>query len=954
MSNLKKVLSVGLASTMIMGMMATASAASYEDFTDKDEIKHKDAVSMVTELGVIAGLPGGSYGATQNIDRASFARLVCVALNGGTEPNLGNLKTNFTDTQGNWAEKYIAYCVQQGIIAGKGNNTFAPAANVTGSEAAKMLLVALGYNATYEGIGGATWQVTTDVLANQAGLYDGLEGMNTSEPLTRDNAAQMIYNTLNATMVKYEMVPGISTNGQVTMTTQRVNVTKTQGGTTVDVTMLSDKFGVAKYTGVVLANEYGTVMAADSANEGKSVINVTAVNDVDRTASKATYNVTTSADMLGKEVNLFVKTSNNKVVGAAVTSNDMDVYTITDSVKVGASGSDTIGKYLSDKDLTLDGSAKFVTNYAVSSDTTATTNNVAAPAGAVLTLVDNDQNGTIDYALLMQKTVGKVTVYNAKANDGKGSISISAQNGSNAFGMSVAAEKFEDVVGVENVAKDDIVLYYKLKNTYYVEKAESFEGKVTAIKGGEVTVDGTVYEQSGLVSTVDGTNALGSSAVTLGKSNTFYLDNHDNIVLVDDVEEASNYLIVTAKTGSPDEITGISAKVVLDDATTATVKVASVTTVGGDKKTSISEMNSALTANTVIYSYTVNSDKEYDLKVLAADNGITAFTNKAPALTGGTTVKTADNDTIFVVKSGDTYSVKTGVSNAPTVTSGTGVAYAKSGSVADIVFFTSGTTSSSDANAVFIASANATAVLGKDGDTTVYEYPAVVKGEITTVTATTTSVFSNGVGYYTDVAMNADGYYTVASTFAGAETVANVGGGVINGKTYGDDVKVYEVSSKGKITESDIGNVFDGTNGTTASTVVIVTKDTTGTDATVAQYIYILPSAVIADAPTSVKLAAHGTNGATVTSGPVTLNQGSNTAAVTGFADGSADCVKFDVTDAASTSTTIKVNGNSYTSGDSLDLGSSIGTVDYKVEVTVTQSGRTTTTYTYNVTITVA
>ena len=102
------------------------------------------------------GLPGGNYGPKQNIDRASFARLVCVALNGGKEPQLGNLKTTFTDTQGNWAEKYIAYCVQQGIIAGKGNNTFAPAANVTGSEAAKMLLVALGYNATYEKIGGAT------------------------------------------------------------------------------------------------------------------------------------------------------------------------------------------------------------------------------------------------------------------------------------------------------------------------------------------------------------------------------------------------------------------------------------------------------------------------------------------------------------------------------------------------------------------------------------------------------------------------------------------------------------------------------------------------------------------------------------------------------------------------------------------------------------------------------
>ena len=226
MSNLKKVLSVGLASTMVMGMVATsAAAATYDKFSDKEDIVNKEAVSMVTELGIIAGLTDGSYAPKQNIDRASFARLVCVALNGGKEPNLGNLKTTFTDTQGNWAEKYIAYCVQQGIIAGKGNNTFAPAANVTGSEAAKMLLVALGYNATYEKIGGATWQVTTDVLANKAGLYKDLEGMNTSDPLTRDNAAQMIYNTLNATMVKYEMVPGISANGQVTMTTQRVNVT---------------------------------------------------------------------------------------------------------------------------------------------------------------------------------------------------------------------------------------------------------------------------------------------------------------------------------------------------------------------------------------------------------------------------------------------------------------------------------------------------------------------------------------------------------------------------------------------------------------------------------------------------------------------------------------------------------------------------------------------------------
>ena len=136
--------------------------------------------------------------------------------------------------------------MNEGIIAGKGSNTFAPSANVTGSEAAKMLLVALGYNTTYEKIGGANWQTATDVLANQAGLYDELGSMNTSDPLTRDNAAQMIYNTLNANKVKYELVPTVSANGQVTMTAQRVNVTKEVGGTTHNVTMLEDAFDAVK------------------------------------------------------------------------------------------------------------------------------------------------------------------------------------------------------------------------------------------------------------------------------------------------------------------------------------------------------------------------------------------------------------------------------------------------------------------------------------------------------------------------------------------------------------------------------------------------------------------------------------------------------------------------------------------------------------------------------------
>ena len=204
MKRFRMVLSASLASALVRGAALAARAASYDTFLDKDEIVHKEAVSMVSELGIIAGLSDGRYAPKQKIDRASFARLICVTMNGSRISDLDDLKTDLTDTQGHWAEKYIAYCVRQGIIAGRGDGTFAPAANVTGSEAAKMLLVALGYDPQYEGIGGTGWRAAADKLASRVGLYDGLQGLDTSAPLTRDDAAQMICNALNAHMAVYE------------------------------------------------------------------------------------------------------------------------------------------------------------------------------------------------------------------------------------------------------------------------------------------------------------------------------------------------------------------------------------------------------------------------------------------------------------------------------------------------------------------------------------------------------------------------------------------------------------------------------------------------------------------------------------------------------------------------------------------------------------------------------
>ena len=320
MRNLKRALSMALASVMVLGLTVIgAGAASYEDFTDKDEIVHKDAVSMVTELGVLAGLPDGSFGGSQNIDRASFARLVCVVLNGGQEPVLGNLTTDFTDTQGNWAEAYIAFCVNRGIIAGRGDGTFGPSDNVTGSEAAKMLLVALGYNTAYEGIGGATWEVTTNSLANMAGLYEGLETINPSEPLTRDNAAQMIYNVLNANVVSYNWT--FNTNGNTVAVQDKS-----------DETLLENAFGVVIVEGVVTANKFASLGTNSSMDEGETRIVVTNHDDgqTNYTNGAQTFQVSTGEDVLGRSVALYVQPSTTAansasratVLGNVVVSSD--------------------------------------------------------------------------------------------------------------------------------------------------------------------------------------------------------------------------------------------------------------------------------------------------------------------------------------------------------------------------------------------------------------------------------------------------------------------------------------------------------------------------------------------------------------------------------------------------------------------------------------------------------
>lgn len=202
----KKVLSLILALALTAGLLSMSAAAV--TFTDADKIVHTQAVSTLVELGVLSGKTDGSFDPAAPVTRAEMCKIISALLNGGRVPELEdprNPKTTwpFTDISGHWAKYLIEYCTALGVTGGRGDGTFDPDGNVTARECSKMLLIAAGYEADKEGFTGAGWADAVDKLAKAQGLYTGLDSGKAGEAVSRDEAAQMVYNVLSVEVVNY-------------------------------------------------------------------------------------------------------------------------------------------------------------------------------------------------------------------------------------------------------------------------------------------------------------------------------------------------------------------------------------------------------------------------------------------------------------------------------------------------------------------------------------------------------------------------------------------------------------------------------------------------------------------------------------------------------------------------------------------------------------------------------
>ena len=225
---------------MLLSVMVMGTGAA---FTDQDEIQNAEAVDMTSALGIIDGYEDGSFQPAENIERGEAAKMISAMLNGGRDSVQETTESSYNDVLGSvdaWANKYIEYCTARGIVSGVGGDRFAPASNVTGTQLAKMLLVSLGYDSVKEGYqDNAMWSVNVNTDAVAAGLYAGIETIDMSAPLSRDNAAQMIWNALQANTVIY-----------LTSTTGAIEFQPTT------TTLLDKVYGAATVTGIMTSIDY--------------------------------------------------------------------------------------------------------------------------------------------------------------------------------------------------------------------------------------------------------------------------------------------------------------------------------------------------------------------------------------------------------------------------------------------------------------------------------------------------------------------------------------------------------------------------------------------------------------------------------------------------------------------------------------------------------------------------
>ena len=490
---MKKFLSLVLALVMTMSLVTVSAGA--KDFTDDSEITYKEAVDVISALGVVDGYSDGDFRPDDVLTRGAAAKIICNLILGPTTASYLSADTApFKDVPvTNVFAGYITYCSQQGIISGYADGTFRPTGTLSGNAFMKMLLGALGYDSSIEGYTGANWQVSVIKQASGIGLDDGNDEFVGSQAVTRQEAALYAFNMLQATMVEYDKKDTIVV-GDIT-----INTTSTRKDVENNTNTDGNIDGERNGDGLM---QFGEKYFKDLEKEDATDI-------FGHPSSKWVYD--------GDDVGTYANEADATYV---VEDDDMDVgQVVTSSSYMNYSSSEA-------KD------AKYFLN----GDDNEMKSSEQVAVGDIVEAYEND-NGDVETVVVSRYTVAKIDkvdtdVSTAESRNGASEVltltDLDGDNSNDYYDKYDDAEK--TLRGYASSYDEGTVLAVAFRDGKFGDEvlasyeAEAVTGEVTAFREDEtVTMDGTKYEfarnENGTAGFVDGI----TSNFDFDKEYTIYL-----------------------------------------------------------------------------------------------------------------------------------------------------------------------------------------------------------------------------------------------------------------------------------------------------------------------------------------------------------------------------------------------------------------------------------------------
>ena len=534
---MKKLLALVLALVMTMSLVTISNAA----FKDADKIDNDEAVEVMNAIGVLVGDEKGNFNAKENLTREQAAKIISYLLLGNktAEALVGAAK--FTDVAATrWSAGFVDYCASTGVVAGNGDGTFAPAGQLTGFQFAKMLLVALGYDAKIEGFTGTDWQINVSKVANQVGLFNGLSISGTAV-LTREQAAQMCLNTIKAPLVEYS-----NKGGNLTVNGATINIGASK----------------AEYVTTTLAKEQ-RISDKKLTNTG---LNTTGGYTVEFGEKYyPALELKSGADAFGRPSNEWLH--NNKKIGTYADYSTMVAeYTakVTGKEVYDVLGKSVVSDY--DIDILINGDEN-TTDYVEIAKNNKDTFSETAKGVLTQVFVDDDAK---------QVTIVEINTYLAQAkadyNTKTEKVNLTIY-GLTGYNGTITADDFE----IEDVKEDDFFLV-----TYAQKEVQSLaipevvaDTAVTAFSKGDYVVAGSKYEYSAKAAYDEDVLDDYDKNNLKDTSYNVYLDQYGYMIGIDVVKAATNYVFITGVDKGNSNLSGKNADAfaIFTDGTTANIKV---------------------------------------------------------------------------------------------------------------------------------------------------------------------------------------------------------------------------------------------------------------------------------------------------------------------------------------------------------------------------------------------